>query len=221
MPAPPSSPDDLDLLLRVWEAGHEFHRSYDVNWGSRDFYAGDETRRSRFAPFNPGRTRTPVPVLYGASDVDGALSESVFHNVPIVGEKRVTHAELVHRLVVALVPNRDLTLVDLTSDGLRRLGLTRGPLIDSDGRSYPQTAAWARALHAHPAEVDGLVWVSRQRDTSLALVLFGDRVKISDLEAAPGRPPLPLGFGPGLEAVAAAANRAGITISGITISGLT
>jgi hypothetical protein len=65
----------------------------------------------------------------------------------------------VHRLVVALMPRRDLLLVDLTSDGLRHLGLTRGELLEFDARNYPQTAAWARALHEHCARIDGLLWI--------------------------------------------------------------
>jgi len=154
-------------------------------------------------------------VLYGASDVDGALSETVFHDVPVRGTKRVLYRKLLHRLIVALVPDRDLTLVDLTSDGLRRLGVTREELIASDSRSYPDTASWARALHAHPKHVDGLLWVPRQRDTSLAIVLFGDRVPVTNLAVAPDEVPLTLGFGRGLEIVCEVANRAGITISGL------
>lgn len=220
MPAPPRNPADLDPLVTTWAAGRVFHRCFDINWGSRAFYAGGPGHRGRFHPFAVVRGRNPLPVLYGASDVDGALSETVFHNVPVRGSKHVTHAQLVHRVVVALEPTRDLQLVDLTSDGLRRLELTRVELIESDARSYPDTAAWARALHNHPHHLDGLMWVSRQRDTSLALVLFGDRVKQSDLAVAPGQVPLPLGSGPGLDTVAAAANRAGITIAGITVSSL-
>src|SRR4051794_35031607 len=145
------------------------------------------------------------------------------HDVPIRGGKHLAHAQLVHRLGVALVARRDLLLdlirVELTSDGLRRLGLTRGDLLESDSRSYPQTAAWARALHEHCARVDGL-WISRQRDTSRALILVGDRVKVGELAPAPGEVPLPLGAGEGLAAVCAAADRAGITLSGLTLSGL-
>jgi hypothetical protein len=220
VPAPPRTPLELDPLMTTWAAGRTFHRCFDIMWGSRDFHAGDDAHRGRFHPFNAARARSPLPVLYGASDVDGALSETVFHNVPLHGSKHVTLAQLLHRVVVALAPTRDLQLVDLTSDGLRRLELTRPQLIDSDERAYPATAAWAKALHDHPRNVDGLMWVSRQRDTSLALVLFGDRVKKSELTVAPGQIPLPLGSGPGLDAVATAANRAGITISGITASSL-
>jgi hypothetical protein len=74
-------------------------------------------------------------MLSGAGDVDGALRETVCHDVPIRGRKQLAHAQLVYRLVVALVARRDLLLVDLTSDGLRRLGLIRGDLLESDARS--------------------------------------------------------------------------------------
>lgn len=220
VPAPvavpaPGAPDSLDPLLTTWGAGEKFHRCFDVGWGSRQFDAGDDAHRGRFHPFTPDGGTEPLPVLYSASDVDGAVFETVFHDVPIRGVKRVPHAKLLHRLVVALVPGRDLTLVDLTIEGLRRLELTRRELIDSDARSYPDTAAWARALHAHPHGVDGLLWVSRQHDTSRALVLFGDRVGGGDLEVAPDEVPLILGIGRGLDLVSAAASRAGITITGL------
>src|SRR3954452_4043911 len=138
----------------------------DVHRGCRNFSAGNAAHPGRFQPCTADRRRTPLPVLYGAGDVDTALSEMVFHDLPIRGSKHLAHAQLVHRLGVALVARRDLLLVDLTSDGPRRLGLTRGELIESDSRSYPQTAAWARALHDHWQRVDGLLWASGQRDTS-------------------------------------------------------
>ncbi|CCG02208.1 conserved protein of unknown function [Blastococcus saxobsidens DD2] len=213
MPAP-AAPDSLDPLLTTWGAGERFHRCYDIGWGSRQFHAGDDAHRGRFHPFTPDGDTEPLPVLYGVGDVDGAVFETVFHDVPTRGVKRVPHAKLLHRVVVALAPKRDLTLVDLTSEGLRRLELTRGELIDSDARSYPDTAAWARALHAHPHGVDGLLWVSRQRDIGRALVLFGDRVQVEELEVAP-EVPLTLGAGRGLDLVAEAAGRAGITITGL------
>src|SRR3954471_18317269 len=168
----------------------------DVHRGCRNFSAGNAAHPGRFQPCTAGRRRTPLPVLYGAGDVDtalidkalidAALSETVFHDVPIRGSKHLAHAQLVHRLGVALIARRDLLLVDLTSDGLRRLGLTRGELIESDSRSYPQTPAWARALHDHWQRIDGLLWACGQRDTGRALLLFGDRVKASELALAPG-----------------------------------
>lgn len=213
MPLPPADVATLDPLLHTWPAGQQFHRCYDIDWGARESYAGTAARRGRFHPIAPNGAQEPLPVLYGASDVDGALSETVFHDVPVRGTKHVPYAMLLHRLVVALVPRRDLTLVDLTSPGLRRLELTHRELIDSDPRSYRATASWAEALHDHPSRPDGLLWVSRQHNTSTALVLFGDRVPLEDLTAAPDSVPLALGAGEGLAAVCLAANRAGITVT--------
>lgn len=213
VPPPPADVAILDPLLHTWPAGREFHRCYDIDWGAREFYAGTTSRRGRFHPFTPTGASTPLPVLYGASNVDEALSETVFHDVPVRGTKHVPYAMLLHRLVVALVPLRDLLLVDLTSPGLSRLQLAHRELIDSDPRSYPATAAWAQALHDHPARPDGLLWVSRQHNTSTALVLFSDRVPLEDLTAALDNVPLTLGAGEGLTAVCLAANRSGITIT--------
>lgn len=213
MPAP-GAPDRLDPLLTTWEAGKEFHRCYELSRRPWDFYAGDDTHRGRFSPFVPEGGTGPLPVLYGAGDFDGAVFETVFHDVPIRGVRRVSYAKLLHRLVTTLVPTRDLTLVDLTSEGLRRLELAPDELTTCGAPRYQETAAWARALHAHPHRVDGLLWVSRQHNTSQALVLFGDRVGVGDLALAP-TVPLTLGAGAGLDAVCAAANRVGITITGL------
>jgi hypothetical protein len=54
--------------------------------------------------------------------------------------------------------------------------VTKAELIASAPIDYPDTARWAEALHHQFADVDGLVWMSRQRDRDQALVLFGDRV---------------------------------------------
>jgi RES domain-containing protein len=205
----------LNPLTTTWPAGQPLFRCYDVNWGARDFYAGDEAHRGRFHPVTPAGADSPLPVLYCAEDVIGAVSETVFHDVPVRGVKQVPHAKLVHRLIVPLISVRDLTLIDLTSPGLSRLGLSRVELIDSDPRSYPGTAEWASALHDHPAKADGLLWVSRLHDRSACVVLFGDRVAPVDLAVQDGVAPLLLGVGAGLELVSAAADRAAITITGL------
>lgn len=206
---------DLDPLTFVWSKETSIVRCYDVAWGARDYYAGSASGRARFSPFVPLGRRKPLPVLYAAGDHAGALSETVFHDVPATGPAmHVSYTKLLHRQLIELRPRRDLTLVDLTSDGLSRVDLTRPELIESDPRSYPETAAWARALHDHPIKPDGLYWVSRQHDTSRCIVLFGDRLKRADLAVAPS-PPLPLAIGAGLDVVCGAADRAGITITGL------
>lgn len=209
---------DLDPLGYRWPAAKTFQRVYDVNWGSREFYPNSPGRRARFSPFTPAGSADAVAVLYGADDDLGALSETVFHDVPVTGAaKHVPSSKLIHDQLIELECVRDLDLVDLTSHGLSRLGLTRLQLIESDPRSYPETAEWARALHDHPTRPDGLYWVSRQHDISRCLVLFADRVDAADLSVTASSPPLPLGFGAGFDLVCDAADRLGITIVGLPV----
>lgn len=70
----------------------------------------------------------------------------------------------------------DLTLIDLTNKALRKLGVTRGQLIETEKDQYPNTRLWAEAFHAQCPDAHGLYWVSREDDTAIAIVLFGDRV---------------------------------------------
>lgn len=137
-PPPPGDPSDLDPLLETLPAGTTFHRCYDANYGSREFYAGTKAPRGRFHPTDSSAATpvaTTVPVLYGASDLTGALSETIFHDIPVLGIKQVPHAKLIHRLAVQLETGRDLRLIDLTSAGLSRLGVSRPQLIESDPRA--------------------------------------------------------------------------------------
>ena len=152
-----------------------------------------------------------MPTLYGASDLDGSLSESIFHNVPVRGPgKAIRLSALRPMLVSTIAARRPLTLVQLHSHGLKRLRVSRIELIESEARQYSRTAAWAATLHAAMEGADGLIWVSRKFDTSFSLVLFGDRVRRSDLEVI--EPPVPLFLGAGFAEVQRAAELAGITI---------
>ena len=212
VPAPPAS--GLNPLLAVWPAGAVLYRSYSATWGLRSFYAGDAEHRGRFHPFNPGRRRKPLPVLYASESVAGALAESVFHDVPPRGTRVVDAGKLAHQLCVPMTAGRDLLLADLAGAGLARIGVTRGKLIDGGPRTYPATARWAKALHDQ-TDVDGLLWVSRLHDLSRNVVLFEDRVDSSELGPAEGRALLALGSGIGFDLALDLADQMGITITGI------
>jgi hypothetical protein len=152
-----------------------------------------------------------VPTLYGASNIDGALSESIFHNVPVRGSERAVRRSSLRPMQVSTVASRrDLTLIQLHGHGLARLGVSRAELIDSEVRHYARTVAWAAALHERQKDADGMIWVSRKFDTAFGLVLFGDRVDRSDLEVV--EPPLPLFLGEGYDEIQRIAGLAGITV---------
>jgi hypothetical protein len=174
--------DALDPLFEVWNAGVVIHVIHDTAFPPESFNPGADARGNlrkptRFAPIRDARGKV-VPYLYGGSTLDCAIFETVFHDVPFDAKDTfVDLADFAQRGHGQLVPSRALKLVDLTSDGLRRLKVPKEELITSPARDYFDTARWAEALHRQFRDVDGLVWMSRQRDRDRSIVLFGDRVR--------------------------------------------
>ena len=152
-----------------------------------------------------------VGTVYGAQDDAGAIAESVFRPVPVgTAARRVGRARLAPIMISTLAGSRTLRLASLHGSGLRRVGATRGELIDSEADQYPALAAWGQALHDCPATPDGIVWRSRHYDDSYTCMLFGDRVGRRELDIV--GPPLPLAVGRGLERVMELAEQADITL---------
>lgn len=207
IPAPAAR---LHFELVKWEAGRDMHRFHRVAHGQSDFNAsglGD-------ARFSPIRTATGklIPTLYGGSSFECAAMETVFHDVPFAGGfKSFDKNKLTDWRASVLRPARELNLIDLSSKSLRKLGITRNQLIDSETINYPQTRLWAVALHAQCPQADGLQWVSRQDDQATAVVLFGDR--LSSAELKPIQPPVDIVSDPDCYAqVLAPAQRIGVLI---------
>jgi hypothetical protein len=199
-------PPGLDPLLFIWERDRPLVRCHNVRFGATELNPG--VGRGRFHPFEDARGAR-VPTLYAAEDLEGALSETVFHNVPVRGpEKKIGRFTLQSIVASTLACNRDLILAQLFGLGLHRLGVSRRELIETEGDQYPRTGAWARALHGCDERIDGLVWVSRQNDSTRSLILFGDRVPSSHLRVA--GPVLPLDRGQGYDEVCRVAEQARI-----------
>jgi hypothetical protein len=104
--------------------------------------------------------------------------ETVFHDVPFApGLKNWSKATHVADKVFSTIAlDRNLTLIDLSSIPLRKLGISRKDLIESDSAHYPETRPWALALHDQCPNAEGLTWTSRQADPARALMLFGDHL---------------------------------------------
>ena len=194
--------------MHEWQAGEPIVRCH------RDRHRPNAFNRTagpgRFRPVrSEGRI---VGTLYGASEVAGALSETVFRAVPVgPGPKRMARALLESMVASTLSPRRTLRLASLHGHGLRRLGATRAQLIDSEADAYPQLAVWGQALHDCALGPDGIVWRSRHYDDAHTMVLFADRVDRRDLVVE--QPPLGLASGSGFELVLDLAERAGITVA--------
>lgn len=175
-PVPP-----LDPLFDRWPVGQVIHVIHDTAFAPESFNPGVDgagllRKPTRFAPVRDTAGKV-VPYLYGGSTLNCAIFETVFHEVPVdAADKFVDLDDFAQRGHGELVPNRDLKLVDLTSEGLHRLKVPKDELITSPSRNYPLTARWAEALHQQCADADGLLWMSRQRDRDHALLLFGNRL---------------------------------------------
>ena len=81
-----------------------------------------------------------------------------------------------------MLPKVDLTLIDLSTIALHRLGIDRLHLIDTTKTHYSRTRNWAEALYAQVETAHGLSWTSRRHDQEQAVLLFGLRLDASDLE---------------------------------------
>lgn len=168
-------PATLHVTPFVWPAGLPIHRIHLTRFAASTFNPGNQGN-ARFSPIGNARGR-PIPTLYGGSDFECAAMETVFHDVPFApGFKNYDKRKLLGQTHSVLVPAAALTLADLSNVALRKLGVPRARLIDTDKDSYPATRKWALAIHQKNPNLQGLVWVSRQDDRGQALMLFGDRV---------------------------------------------
>lgn len=171
-------------------------------------------RTGRLFRFSPivSADGTVVPAWYGATSQAGAIFESIFHDIrPSHRNPRIAPNEYTDRILASVVTARPLTLVDLTTDGLHSIGLSRAALIESTSRRYRWTIEQAVFLREVAPAADGFAWVSRARDTALSVVLYGDREDPAML--MPGEhTALPLGLGAGLQLLRSLAEAARIAI---------
>lgn len=168
---------NLDALVRrmTWPKTDIIHRVHPEAYGADVFNPGPRGN-ARFSPILDTRGES-IPTIYGGETFDCAAMETVYHDVPFApGLKSVAKRKLRGHLYSQLASSSELTLADLRVTALRKLGVTRAQLIDTEKDRYPYTRSWAEAIHAQCADVQGLCWVSRQDDRALAIVLFGDRV---------------------------------------------
>lgn len=210
--APPPDFRKTPPLFESWPRHATIVRIFDSTYPPNAFHPGEKPPeiRGRFHFFSKADGGV-VAVLYGSDREDGAISETIFHDVPVRGNLRTIQESRLEQLrLVTLKPLRDLKLVQLLGHGLRRLQLRPQDLTDTDSDQYPHTVPWAKALYDVFADLDGLVWMSRQFNAAKSIVLFGDRVPPSELEVT--SIPLPLRLGPGRARLERAANQAGVLI---------
>ena len=173
--ATPAPPATLAVTFTALGKGQVLHRVHQDRYGADQFNPGKQGN-ARFSPIQ-GDQGQPIPALYGGTTLDCALMETVFHDVPhTAGFKSLDKGKLAGQVHSTLEVVQPLQLVDLSSVSLRKLGITRKQLIDTEKDQYPATRRWAAEIHHQCQQAQGLAWVSRQDDTSRAVMLFGDRI---------------------------------------------
>jgi hypothetical protein len=186
VPRPPSENPPKLVALGVGP----LWRVHSSSYGATQFNPGNRGD-ARFSPIERP-DGTTIPVLYGASTLAGAMMETVFHDIPTPPNGYILDLDALRdqNLVVSRIrPKRRLQTVDLSTKGLKRLGLRRTDLIDTSVTEYPRTREWAEWLHS-AAPAKGLLWTSRQDDTARAVALFGDRLTESAFKIEIDREPL-------------------------------
>ena len=179
VPGPPSP--FLKINKRTVKAGTELHRNHLSSFGATQFNPcmGQPTR---FAPFNDSSGNC-VPTLYAATTREAAAFESIFHDIEsTVAFKTVRLSTVEKRTASTISPKRNLVLATLFAPDLKAWSLSRTDLIDTPKSTYTDTVLWAQAIHGASADIDGLIWTSRQCDPDQCLILFEDRVAADELE---------------------------------------
>jgi len=204
---PVPNPAEVDLrrlrTVRLTE-GATFHTCYPrARWPA--LFNDSGLGNARFSPLHTDGGL--VPTMYAAATQTVALPETTFHDVHEAGTRIISEPlHLAPRGLSAITPPVALPLIDLTDDGLERLGLSRAQLVATTPAHYACTREWAVALHARrigQVTPVGLLWQSRvaelARADSLLLgdlliaasgvfVLFGDRLPIDPAYWNPGDP---------------------------------
>ena len=175
--APPPPKGTLRTTLIQWGEGQTLHRVHSSLYKPDQFNPSTKGD-ARFSPLSHG-SGTVVPTLYAGTTLDCALMETVFHDVPFhAGFKVLSKASHVERQVSSTIRSpRPLQLIDLTSIALKKLGLRRADLIDTEASEYPITREWAIRLYEDHTDAEGLLWTSRQDDRAQAVVLFETRLR--------------------------------------------
>lgn len=164
----------LDVTPVNLPVGAELHRVHPEEYGATQFNPGPKGN-ARFSPINDSKGNS-IPTIYAGASFECAAMETVFHDVSYApGLKAYPKSKLIGHVHSTIQTAHALKLADLGTKSLRKLGIQRSQLIDTEKDKYPYTRSVAEAIHAQHPDIQGLRWTSRQDDSAYAYVFFGDR----------------------------------------------
>lgn len=164
-----------------WPVGGPLYRAHSAKFSANTFNPSP-TAHFRFSPIVDSNGDL-IPSWYGGSNPECAVAETLLHDIPIAGGGTLRTPQFVGRRISSVQPTRTLRLARLDTDGLRALSIKPADATDTEADRYPHTRNVAQKLH-DTTDLDGLVWMSRRRNIDTAVVLYADRVDVTDLEPA-------------------------------------
>jgi RES domain len=119
---------------------------------------------------DPDRTKSKrFGTCYLGFSLEVAIAETILHDeMPVKGHFDVAAQEIEGRHCVRF-RGEPLTLVDLTGTALKAL-IGTGAISTTMPYDIPQR--WSRALHRHPVDADGILYMSRHVNNERAVVVF-------------------------------------------------
>lgn len=175
----PRETDNLSTRLTTWPKGKTIERIHSSQFGATEFNPGKG--KGRFSPIIKSEGSN-IPTLYGGETLPVALMETVLHDLPIPCEDAPVELSTLDNLARSQISaKKDIQLVDLNPRFMKRIGITQGDLLGSSADNYPETRKWAEKIHNDNPEAHGIQWPSKQHGDK-AIMLFGDRVDIRDLD---------------------------------------
>lgn len=170
MPLEPPSADFSDLSLHVKKVSVTSLKRVGRHHNGEPYFGKHAANRFD----DPGKR---FGTCYCGQQLDTAIAETVLHDeLPDKGQFKIRQEDIDSRYLVTFAAGDDdgmLNLADLTGRHLKRLG---GDNALSAEHPYDMPQQWSAAVHAHPANVDGFVFVSKQLNDKRAVVVF-DRAR--------------------------------------------
>ncbi|MET0962036.1 MAG: RES family NAD+ phosphorylase [Noviherbaspirillum sp.] len=116
--------------------------------------------------------------MYAAMTPAGAIAEVVLHDVPMpsAGHVHDWERDKASDLHLGEIAIPRLKLIDLTSTGLRRIGLYVHDLFGTESVDYPRTRDWGLYIWQNHKDAQGLYWMSVREKGCPVVMLFGDRL---------------------------------------------
>ncbi len=161
IPGPhPEPPEDLhERLPSITESAGSWFRLHPVRFDSIHF-GKDPAKSGRF-----GAPEGQYGVLYASEDEHGAFVETFGQDT---GVRATDETDLLERVLARIESIRPVRLVDLTGEGLARIGAD-ARLFASD---HAVSKRWSAALRDHHVKPDGIRYPCRHDPSRVAVALY-------------------------------------------------